>query len=315
VDQSSFKYVFGPAMSRRLGRSLGVDLVPFKTCTYNCIYCQLGATTCRTVERREYVPLDELVDEVRRKLAAGVEADYITLAGSGEPTLYSRLGELIDAIKAMASIPVALLTNGSLFWISEVREEAAKADLVIPSLDAGDDAAFRRVNQACPEIGFDRMVEGLADFRAMYPRPIWLEVFLLKGITDGYDELGGLIVAISRIRPDKVQLNTVARPTPGFDVAPVAPADLEHFAREIERHTGCPAEVVAHSAPANPGHSTATPEDVLGLVRRHPCSLRNLAEGLGIGEERARRLLDELLAQGAITEEFRDAEACYLATP
>lgn len=315
MNESSFKYVFGPAMSRRLGRSLGVDLVPLKTCTYNCIYCQLGATTQQTVERREYVPEEAILEELGRKLASGISADYITLAGSGEPTLYSRLGDLIDAIKRITDIPVALLTNGSLLWIPEIRAEAAKADLVIPSLDAGDETAFRQVNQACSEITFDHMVEGLADFRAMYAGPIWLEVFLLKGITDGNDELGGLIVLISRIRPDKVQINTVARPTPGFDVAPVLPSDLEHFAREIERHTGCPAEVIAHSSAATAGSSTATPEDVLGLIRRHPCSLENLAQGLGISLDLARQLIDGLRARGAVIEEVRDGEAFYIATP
>ena len=130
------KYIFGPVPSRRLGRSLGVDLVPLKTCSYDCIYCQLGNTTCRTTERKEWVPLDDVVLELKDRLSA--RPDYITLSGSGEPTLYSRGGELIDRIKAMTDVPVAVLTNGSLLWQKEVRKQLMKADLVIPSLDACD---------------------------------------------------------------------------------------------------------------------------------------------------------------------------------
>jgi len=123
-------YIFGPVPSRRLGRSLGVDLVPFKTCTYDCIYCQLGRTTNKTAERREWVPLNEVLAELQDKLAT--KPDYITLSGSGEPTLYSRLDDLIDRIRSMTDVPVAVLTNGSLLWQKEVRRQLMDAHLVIP---------------------------------------------------------------------------------------------------------------------------------------------------------------------------------------
>jgi len=143
-----FKHVFGPVSSRRLGRSLGVDLVPLKTCTYDCIYCQLGRTTLKTTERREWVPLDLVLEQVQAKLAT--EPDYITLSGSGEPTLFSRVGELIGRIKDVTDIPVAVLTNGSLLWQKAVRDDLQQADVVIPSLDAGNERMFRYVNRAAP---------------------------------------------------------------------------------------------------------------------------------------------------------------------
>ena len=148
--------VFGPVPSRRLGRSLGVDVVPFKTCTYDCIYCQLGRTTCKTVERKAWVPLEDVLDEVKEKLST--RPDYITLSGSGEPTLFSPLGDLIVGIKSMTGIPVALLTNGSLLWQADVREAIRDVDLLIPSLDAGDEAMFRRVNRPHGGLSFEQML-------------------------------------------------------------------------------------------------------------------------------------------------------------
>ena len=206
----TFKYVFGPVPSRRLGRSLGVDLVPFKSCSFDCVYCQVGRTTDKTLERREFVPLDDVLAEVERKLAGDVFPDYITMSGSGEPTLYSRLGELIRGIKARAEVPVAVLTNGSLLSDPAVREELLAADLVVPSLDAGGEALYRRVNRPHIDATYEKLVEGLIAFREAYENALWLEVFLLGSITD--DEARALAETASRVNPDRIQLNTVARP-------------------------------------------------------------------------------------------------------
>ena len=174
-------YVFGPVPSRRLGRSLGVDLVPFKTCSYDCIYCQLGRTSCKTVERKQWVPLDDVLAELKEKLST--RPDYITLSGSGEPTLFWRTGELIDRIKAMTDVPVAVLTNGSLLWCKDVRDQLTNADLVIPSLDAGDQSMFRAVNRPHEDISFERMLDGLIAFRKAFGGQYWLEIMLLAGHT------------------------------------------------------------------------------------------------------------------------------------
>ena len=182
--------IFGPVPSRRLGRSLGVDLVPFKTCTYNCIYCQLGRTTNRTLERHEWVPLDDVLGELETKLAT--QPDYITLSGSGEPTLYSRTGELIERIKSLTDVPVAVLTNGSLLWDADIRSQLMDADLVIPSLDAGDGAMFQAVNRPHEDISFEEMLSGLIEFCRQFRGQYWLEVMFLAGHNAIHDEAAKL---------------------------------------------------------------------------------------------------------------------------
>ena len=126
-------YLFGPVASRRLGLSLGVDIIPFKTCTLDCLYCQIGRTTEKTSRRSDFVPIEEVLAELKQRLAEGLEADYITLSGSGEPTLHLRIGELIDGIKGITDIPVAIITNGTLLHDENVRKDCCKADLVVPS--------------------------------------------------------------------------------------------------------------------------------------------------------------------------------------
>jgi len=163
------KLIFGPVPSRRLGRSLGVDLVPYKVCSYDCIYCQVGKTTRKTATRDEYVPTDEVLAELAQVFEAGCECDYVTLSGSGEPTLHRDVGRIIARIKELTDTPVAVLTNGSLLSDPQVRKDLMQADLVVPSLDAADPETFEAINRPCAGLDFDAMVEGLAAFRREYP--------------------------------------------------------------------------------------------------------------------------------------------------
>jgi len=302
-------HIFGPVPSRRLGRSLGVDLVPFKTCTYDCIYCQLGRTTCKTVERKEWVPLDEVLAQLKAKLST--RPDYITLSGSGEPTLYSRLGELIAAIKGMTDIPVAVLTNASLLGTRAVHEGILNADLVIPSLDAGDEPLFRHVNRPREEISFDAMVDGLIRFRQAYAGKYWLEVFLLGGITAIPAEVEKIRRLIARIRPDRVQLNTVTRP-PAEDFAlPVSRQDMERYAAMLGGRT----EVIADFRGVHrEGEFAAKREDVLDLLRRRPCTIEDITAGLGMHTNEAAKYVTELLERGAIVAEAREGRSYYKAS-
>jgi len=299
-------HVFGPVPSRRLGRSLGVDLVPFKTCTYDCVYCQLGRTTCKTVERKEWVPFDAVVAQVREKLAAA--PDYITLSGSGEPTLYSRLGELIASIKSMTKTPVAVLTNGSLLWKEEVRQGLADADLVVPSLDAGDERLFQEVNRPHSSIEFERMVEGLVEFRKTFRGACWLEVFLLGGMTATLSEVDKIAEIVERMRPDRVQLNTVTRP-PAEDFAlPVSHEDMERFAARL----GDRAEVIADFRAVHAkSEFTAKREDVLDTLRRRPCTVDDIAEGLAMHANEAIKYVTELLERGDIVAETTGDRTYY----
>ena len=299
-------HVFGPVPSRRLGRSLGVDLVPFKTCTYDCIYCQLGRTTCQTVERKEWVPLNDVVHELKMRLTS--RPDYITLSGSGEPTLYSRLDELIDAIQIMTDIPVAVLTNGSLLWRPEVRAQLANADVVIPSLDAGDEVRFRAINRPHPQISFDRMVDGLVEFRREFRGRYWLEVFLLDGYTAIRAEVEKLAEWAERIQPDKVQLNTCVRPPAEEFAVAVSRERLQRLAKLFTP----PAEVIAECP--SPPMATGLPpsaQAIIQLLRRRPCTLEDVARGLAMKTGETVKLLATLEAQGRVRCSRHDALLFY----
>ena len=231
---TGFKHVYGPVPSRRLGRSLGVDALTFKSCSFDCVYCQLGRTTNHTIERKEYIPTADILDEVRRKLENGDKPEYISFAGSGEPTLHSGLGDIIRGIKAMTDVPVVVFTNGSLLWMPEVRADLAAADVVIPSLDGGDAALLDKVNRPAASLDFDRIVEGLIAFRGAFNGQIWLEVMLLGGISDDDASVDAIARLAERIRPDKVQINSVCRPPAETYALPVPAARLleirKHFA-------------------------------------------------------------------------------------
>ena len=293
------KHVYGPVPSRRLGRSLGVDLVPLKTCCLNCVYCQLGPTPVTTIERREYVAADEVVEEVRQRLAEGVPLDYITLAGSGAPTLNSSFGIIAQRIKRFAQVPLALLTNGVLFYLPEVRASCASIDVVIPNLDAGDEATFQRINRPHPGLTLEKHVQGLAALRDEFPGEIWLEVFLLAGINSADSDVQKLKEQIERIRPDRIQLNTAVRPPAEEFARPVPEARLE----QIREMLGPAAEVIADiEALRKAPEMKATTQDVLELLRRRPCTLDDIASGLCVHLDEAVEYVRQLLKEGKLVE-------------
>jgi wyosine [tRNA(Phe)-imidazoG37] synthetase (radical SAM superfamily) len=232
-----------------------------------------GHTTHKTIERKEYAPIIDVLDEVERKLAAGPPPDYITLSGSGEPTLNSRIGDLIRGIKSLTHIPVAVLTNGSLLWEREVSEALMAADLVIPSLDAGDERMFRYVNRPHGKLAFDTMVAGLAEFTQLFAGPVWLEVFLLAGVTGIADEVEKIAGLAERIRPARIQLNTVSRP-PAEEFAMAVPRDLlERFKTRFPGTAEVICEREAGEAPASSAQET-TDADIMALLRRRPCTVQ-----------------------------------------
>lgn len=305
-------HVFGPVPSRRLGRSLGVDLVPFKTCSYDCIYCQLGRTTVKTLERKEYVSVGEVLSELERKLAEGVTPDYVTLSGSGEPTLHSRLGELIEGVKRLTRIPLAVLTNGSLLWNCEVRRDLAQADVVIPSLDAGDETLFRYVNRPHSSLSFDQMVDGLRVFRREFKRQIWLEVLLLGGVTGIQTEAEKIARLAEEVAPDKVQLNTVTRPTAEDFALPVSLDHMNQLAKAFRVH----AEVVVDLNEAGPlSTDEVEDEDILGLLRRRPCTVQDIAHGIGLHPAEVAKRLGVLSKGGDVLAKRKEGDVFYSASP
>jgi len=208
------RHVFGPVPSRRLGRSLGIDPVPLKTCNFSCVYCQLGRTRRMTVKRRPFFGVTEIVAEVATALAhrQPTDIDWITLVGSGETTLCSRLGSLVYFVKSLSELPVAVITNGSMLYLPKVRTELAAADAVLPSLDAGTDELYRKINRPHSDLTFAQHVEGLVEFRKTYRGKLWVEVMLLGGINDSAAALGDIMAVLERVEPDEIHLSTPTRP-------------------------------------------------------------------------------------------------------
>jgi len=304
----NFKHVFGPVPSRRLGRSLGVDVVPFKICSYDCIYCQLGRTTCKTVERKEWVSMDAVLNELKQKLTS--RPDYITLSGSGEPTLHSRLGEIIEHIQAMSDVPVAVLTNGSLLWQKEVREEVSLADVVMPSLDAGDELLFQAVNRPHPEVTFEKLVSGLEQFRREFTGQYWLEVLLLAGHTAPRAHVQKIAEWVRRIQPDRVQLNTAIRPPAVEFAVPVSQARLTELARLFSPK----AEVIAeYRRQGKPVTTDANQQAILELLRRRPCTEADVAGGLAMRPIEVAKHLADLEKRGKVLTERHGLEQFYRA--
>jgi wyosine [tRNA(Phe)-imidazoG37] synthetase (radical SAM superfamily) len=302
------EYIFGPVPSRRLGRSLGVDLVPFKTCTYDCIYCQLGRTTNKTMQRKEWAPIDIVIDQLKAKLSS--KPDYITLSGSGEPTLFSRINELISRIKEITDTPVAVLTNGSLLWLPEVRNVLKAADLVVPSLDAGSNQIFQYVNRPHSDITFSKMLEGLVKFRNEYSGKYWLEVFLLAGVTTPEAEINRLKTCINSIQPDKVQVNTVTRPPAEGFAAPVPQKQLQIIAEKLYDK----AEVIADYSDVHKQKDfSAQRDDVLTLLKRRPCSIEDIAAGLGLHRNEVVKYVEELSSEGKIEAKPQNQKLYYNA--
>jgi len=312
MSNQGFRYVYGPVPSRRLGRSLGIDLVPFKTCTYDCVYCQLGRTTRKTVERTTFYSAEEILDEVKRRLDSDpLPPDYIGIAGSGEPTLNSAIGRVIEGVKHMTSVPVAVLTNGSLLWAPEVQEALMASDLVLPSLDAGDTGMFAYVNRPHPRICFEEMVEGLVAFTTRYPGEVWLEVLLLAGVTGIPAEVRKIAALAKRIAPARVQLNTVCRP-PVEEFALTVP-----YTEMLALRSLFPGEVdiISHADPQELDTQDAaeTPNaDILALLRRRPCTVKDIADGLGMHANAVVKQLDALVKAGRVTSDVVGSGVFYV---
>ncbi len=291
------RVVFGPVGSRRLGLSLGVDLLPPKTCCYDCIYCQLGRTTDKTVLRADQVPPEDVIEQVHKRLEGIERPDCITLSGSGEPTLCARLGEIVTAMKRQFTLPVFILTNGALLSDPQVRRECAQADLVLPSLDAGNEELYQYVNRPHPDLSFAQLIEGLIAFRREFRGPIWLEVFLLAGVTDLPAEVEKIRGWVERIAPERVQLNTTVRPP------------VEEFAYRVgnERLTalaqrfGKRAEVLAVFSPCEvDSEAAASRVDILDLLARRPSSIEDIACGLGVGRAEVGKCIAGMFSQGLV---------------
>jgi wyosine [tRNA(Phe)-imidazoG37] synthetase (radical SAM superfamily) len=275
------------------------------------VYCQLGVDGVQTIERKEYVPIADVLSQLREELTAGLKADHITLSGSGEPTLNSRLAELIDGIKKLTNIPTALITNGTLFKFPDVRADCAKADVVLPSLDAGDQEVFSKINCPHSDISFSDLVDGLCKFRAEYTGQIWLEVFLADRINTTDDQIEKIKALVHQIRPDKVQLNTAVRPTTQSSVKRVQPDKLRSIAEKL----GPNAEVIADfSEVADIAPAGLDRQKILEMLRRRPANMDDICNGLGIDRPQADKVTEYLQRQGLIDSESSGGKTFFRLT-
>lgn len=295
-----YHYLFGPVPSRRLGISLGVDLVPLKTCTLNCIYCECGPTTHLTVSRKEYAPLEGVKSELDHYFEHHPTPDYVTFSGSGEPTLNVSIGAVIGHIKTLKpGLPTAVLTNGILLTDQQVRDDLQKATIVMPSLDAAVPQTFIKLCRPHKSIQVDQVVDGLVRFHQEYEGRLWLEIFIAPGLNDTEPELIALKKAIHRITPDEVQLNTLDRP--GID--PQLRAATRKELEQIAAFWGFDhVSIIAHASDRK--ESASYRQDaasaILETIARRPCTLEDLKRILGLHINEINKYLDVLEAEGNI---------------
>jgi wyosine [tRNA(Phe)-imidazoG37] synthetase (radical SAM superfamily) len=314
-DEKKFRaasHVYGPVPSRRLGFSLGVDILPYKTCSFDCVYCQLGRTGRKSGRRGRYFSSRDILRQIKEAIAKNPRIDHITFSGSGEPTLHAGIGDLIRKIKKMTDIPVVVLTNSSLLTRKLVRQALMAADIVVPSLDAATAASFRRVNRPLPSVRVEDIIAALALFRHEFIGRIWLEVMLVKGINDSPSDIQALKRAIERIQPDKVQLNTVVRPPAEKWAQPLSPRALN----KIKKDLGGRAQVVVdfRSRPGSPAVLDIR-RAILSMAERRPVTLEDIISSLGRKEQEIRLHLETLLRWQRISRQKHGGTIYYALPP
>ncbi len=300
-------HVFGPIPSRRLGRSLGVDLIPPKTCSFDCLYCQVGKTTCKSIDPMDYVAPEAVLPQIQSKLKETFP-DAVTLAGSGEPTLHAQLGNIIHEIRPFSPARVALLTNGSLFWRDEVLQGALEAHIIMPTLTTAFQATFEKIHRPHACLTLEMVVKGLTCLRKAYRGEYALEVMLLAGINDSDEELDALKPLIRRLSPDKIQLNTVVRPPTDLTAVGLDRKRLE----EIKDFLGDAAEIVAELAPGEPAVGVEDWETrFLEAIRRRPLTVEDVQRVWGLPREAVHSVLQTLAARGLIKAKVHFGEVYY----
>jgi len=305
-------YVYGPVPSRRLGFSLGVDIVPYKTCILDSIYCQLGRTLRKTIRRKSYPQIDAVCREVREALGAYERIDYITFSGSGEPTLNSDIGVLINEIKKMTSIPVVVVTNGTSLFREEVQKDLEKADIVMPSLDAASQEMFERINRPYGSLKIGTVIDGLATFKRRYQGKMWLEIMLVQGLNDSPNALPSFKKAISQIRPDKIYLNTVVRPPAEAYAKPLSGDNLSgDKMMSVRSYLDGQCDVIAEFHEHTDGQAKNVEEAIVEMAKRRPVTLRDIARVVGASEVNAEKLVSTLLESGMLAERLYKGEKYF----
>ncbi|MCP3968029.1 MAG: radical SAM protein [Lentisphaerae bacterium] len=312
------KYLFGPVASRRLGISLGIDLVPFKTCSLNCVYCESGATTVLDTKRKEYVPVADVISQLDEFLKTNPEIDYLTFSGAGEPTLNSGIGKIVDFVKDnYPQYKICLLTNATLLNNAEVRREIERIDLCVPSLDASNTEEFYKINRPTQQLDFDDYIKSLIEYCRSTQAEVWLELFIVPGINDSDEAIERFMEIVKSANPDKVQLNTLDRPGVVDWIEPSSAENTMRFVRAIEPFV--PVEAVGpfkykSSALRQKIELGKLDHQIVELIERRPSTLEDMVETFGIDADIIKKRLDALVAAGKINSE-RSSRGDFFSLP
>jgi wyosine [tRNA(Phe)-imidazoG37] synthetase (radical SAM superfamily) len=307
--EKKYAHLFGPVPSRRFGQSLGVDLTPYKTCSLDCIFCQLGPTVNKTTHRKAYVHVDDVKDELEAWLHTDGKADYITLSGSGEPTLHSQFGEVIEFIREKSTIPAVLLTNGTLLHLPEVRQSAFAANVVKISLSVWDHASYEQVNRPHARLRFEQLIEGQRAFRAQFKGQLWMEIFLIRGINSRPDQVRKIAAFAERIAPDRIHLNTAVRPPAENYVTALSLKAMSALVPLFQSRT----EVVAEFTAEHSKDGQANEATILAMLQRRPCTATQIAAGYNLHPNTVSKCLGKLMQAHRIRAEYRDTGVYYVA--
>ena len=291
--------------------SLGVDLVPKKVCSLDCIYCEVGQTTKLTTERKEYIRYPSLIKELSASFSNNPDPDYITFSGSGEPTLNSRIGDVISFIKEKKPhIPIAVLTNGTLLNDKQVRRELLEASVVLPSLDVATNLTFQKINRPELNLSITRYIQGLVNFRSEYQGEIWLEILIIPGINDNLRDLNALKEAIIRIQPDRIQLNTLDRPGA---IADIRAASMNELQQIVKYWNLAPVEIIAAATKRKnlKAYRRDTEEAILETISRRPCTIDDLQKILGLHINEINKYLDTLEGEGKVQPQWQNRGLFY----
>jgi wyosine [tRNA(Phe)-imidazoG37] synthetase (radical SAM superfamily) len=303
------QYVFGPVPSRRLGFSLGVDIIPAKYCCFDCIYCQIGKTTNVDMTRKSFIDPYKIIDEIVDMVNKTEHIDHITFSGSGEPTLNSDLGTMIEEVKRITDIPVSVITNGALLHLDDVRKDLLLADVVLPSLDAVSEDIFRYINRPHSLIDIDTIIRGLKLLRNEYQGKIWLEVMLIKDVNDTREELKKLKDIVSELNVDKLQLNTVTRPPTEETAGRLTKGDLE----KICEYLGKPCEIISNfEKSVKKNNKEDWSQKILEILQRRSLTLDDIVKITGMSFNKVKSRLKILENEGQIKSYFFDDNIFYM---
>jgi wyosine [tRNA(Phe)-imidazoG37] synthetase (radical SAM superfamily) len=304
------RFVYGPVPSRRLGISLGVDIIPFKHCTYDCVYCQLGRTTQHTTQRRSFVPIETVMDEIEEVVNRNQDLDYLTFSGSGEPTLNSDIGKMISRAEDLTHIPVAVITNGSLLWEKAVRSDLLQAHLVVPSVDAVSEQVYQKINHPVRGLESKKVLQGIRQFCQEYDGKVFVEIMLVKGVNDSQEEIGKINDFVGQLRAERIQLNTVVRP-------PSWPDAMRLDQQELLRIKGLfdpqlPVEIIAgFDRTTSQAYHPDLENAIIELLARRPTKKDEMAAALGVHQNEMVKYLQVLEESKKIKITIREGEAYY----